>query len=200
MGNLKIPSDWSRDGRFLLYTEVDPKTRSDIWYLPNPGGSGETKPVPLLKTEFDEGEGQLSPDGRWIAYVSDESGQPEVYVRPFPSGPGQSRISSNGGREPRWGRNVRELFYLEGAFGRRKVMAVPLQVTSLQAFQAGAAKVLFEFRSNGAGLNRFSYSSSADGQRFLVSVLASDDQAALNVITNWEKAAASAAREAGEEP
>ena len=98
-GNPKYPSDWSRDGRYLLYTEVDPKTRADLWILPDPLGKSGGTPVPFLRTEFIESQGQFSPDGRWIAYVSDESGQFEVYVRPFPSGAGQ--VESIEQRRPR---------------------------------------------------------------------------------------------------
>jgi hypothetical protein len=97
------PSDWSRDGRYLLYTQIDPKTRADLWILPEPmGKSGGATPIPFLRTEFIESQGQFSPDGRWIAYVSDESGQHEVYVRPFPAGASKWKVSSNGGREPRF--------------------------------------------------------------------------------------------------
>jgi Tol biopolymer transport system component len=106
--HFKFASDWSRDGRYLLFTEVDPKTKGDIRILPDPGGSsGAAKPYPFLHTDADESEAQLSPDGRWIAYVSDESGLPNVYVSPFPSGSGRWKAPGEASGEPRWGATAR---------------------------------------------------------------------------------------------
>jgi eukaryotic-like serine/threonine-protein kinase len=111
----ELPSDWSRNGS-LLYTEVDPKTRADLWVLPDPlTSSGHPAPVKFLVTEFNESMGQFSPDGRWIAYVSDESGQDEVYIRPYPPGPEKVRVSRNRANEPRWRRDGKELFFMEGS-------------------------------------------------------------------------------------
>jgi len=92
----KYPQDWSRDGRFLLYSDNDPKTKLDLWLLPL---SGDRKPIPFLRTEFNEAQGQFSPDGRWIAYRSDKSGRPEIYVRPISesAGEGTEWTISNGG-------------------------------------------------------------------------------------------------------
>ena len=105
------PTDWSSDGQFIVYARMDPTTQWDLWLLPMSGGQ-DRKPVPLLQTEFNEHLGRVSPDGRWIAYVSDESGSNEVYVRPF-RGPGpKRRISANGGSEPKWRGDGKELFYL----------------------------------------------------------------------------------------
>jgi Tol biopolymer transport system component len=192
--NVKTVSDWSRDGRYLIYTENDPKSRGDIWYLPDPlNKSGVRKPVKFQGTEADESQGQLSPDGRWLAYVSDESGRFEVYVRPFPSGPGRWKVSTGQGynREPRWRRDGKELFYLEFTLPTNRLMAVPVQSGPRGDFQAGDPQALFQFRSLGIlpSANAFLYSPGADGQRFLVNVEAGDAEPALNVITNWEKAA-----------
>src|SRR5262249_41085338 len=80
--NIPYSSDWSPDGRFLLYHELNPKTKLDMWVLPDPGGTpGDKKPVPFLQTNFNEYHGAFSPDGKWIAYQSDESGKYEVYVQ-----------------------------------------------------------------------------------------------------------------------
>jgi len=80
----------------LLYTEVDPKTRANLWILADPlGKAGSSTPIPFLKTEFTESEAQFSPDGHWIAYTSDEAGQFEVYVRPYPAAAGEWKISKN---------------------------------------------------------------------------------------------------------
>ena len=106
----KLPTSWSRDGRFLLYTTSDPKTRkSGLWVLPL---EGDKKPFPFLRTEFNNGSGQFSPVGRWVAYVSDESGRNEIYVRTFSPDStaaasdtgGKWLISTNGGSGPRWRR------------------------------------------------------------------------------------------------
>jgi eukaryotic-like serine/threonine-protein kinase len=191
-GNEKYPSDWSRDGRYLLYTEVDPKTRGDLWILPDPSAKpGGEKPVSFLRTEFMESQGQFSPDGRWIAYVSDQSGQFEVYVRPFPAAAGQVRVSSTGGREPRWSRDGKELFYLELVGVMRRLMTVPIRSGSNKVFDVGAPKPLFEFRGIGfiPQSNAFSYSVAGSGQRFLARNEASTAEPTLNVILNWEKAA-----------
>jgi serine/threonine protein kinase len=193
-GNAKTPSDWSRDGRYLIYTETDPKNRGDIWFLPDPlNKSSDRKPVKFQGTEAMESQGQLSPDGRWLAYESTESGEDEVYVRPFPSGPGRWKVSAGRvrSREPRWGRDGKELFYLEAGIPQERLMAVAVQSGPRGDFQAGAPQSLFEFRQIGSTPtnNSFLYSPSADGQRFLVHVQPGDAEPTLNVITNWEKAA-----------
>src|ERR1043166_8336253 len=105
----QAPTDWSSDGRFLLFRRIDPQTGQDLWVV---SIVGDKKPFPFLKTPFDERDGQFSPDGKWIAYQSNESGRFEVYVRPFPD-PGESfQISTNGGSQVRWNKNGREIFYL----------------------------------------------------------------------------------------
>ena len=116
------PTDWSRDGRIVLFNSRDPKSGSDIWALPLDG-----KPFPIVQTAFDEQAAQFAPDGHWIAYQSNESGVAEVYVRPFP-GPGERfAVSIGGGTQVRWGRDGKELFYVarDG-----QLMAVPIQLTS----------------------------------------------------------------------
>ena len=101
--------DWSADGRFLLYDSLDPKRGFDMWALPL---EGERKPFEVVQTDFNEGLGQFSPDGRWIAYQSDKTGRFEIYVRPFP-GPGDDvRVSIDGGAQVRWNPNGKELFYI----------------------------------------------------------------------------------------
>jgi hypothetical protein len=199
--NAKAPSDWSRDGRYLIYTETDPKGRGDIWYLPDPlskdalNKPSVRKPVKFQATEAIESQGQLSPDGRWLAYLSNESGQDEVYVRPFPEGRGRWKVSAGGrgSREPRWRRDSKELFFLEDATSAsgKRLMAVPAKSGPRGDFQAGAPQPLFAFRALGTvpSANVFLYSPSADGQRFLVTVQAGDAEPTLNVISNWEKAA-----------
>ena len=107
----KGPSSWSADGRFIVYQDDHPKTLMDLWVLPL---VGDRKPFPFLQTQFSEAEGALSPDGQWMAYSSDESGQLEVYLRSFPSAENKSQVSTNGGRKPQWRGDGKELFYLDG--------------------------------------------------------------------------------------
>src|SRR5262249_13199831 len=101
-GNVTVPSQWSRDGRFIVYYETNPKTRSDIGVLPMEGDEKDRKPIPFLQTEFAEVMAQLSPDSQWMAYTSNESGRREIYVRPFPRPERQWTISVAGGQAPRW--------------------------------------------------------------------------------------------------
>ena len=187
------PSDWSPDGRFLLYTDADPKNQSDIWILPDPlNASGPRKPIPFLQTPFDESEAQFSPDGHWVAYTSNESGRYEIYLRPFPASSSESgvkwRVSSNGGHQPRWRRDGRELFYLEPALPRLQLMAIPVSPGPRPIAPDAAPKMLFEYRARFyvPQLNTFTYSPSNDGQRFLVSAYADQDvRPTLNVMVNW---------------
>jgi serine/threonine protein kinase len=189
--NLRAPSDWSRDGRFLIYTSTDPKTQADIWYLPDPGKPG-SKPVKFLATDASESQGQLSPDGRWLAYFSNQSGGlGDVFIRPFPSGSGEWKVSVNGGREPRWSRDGKELFYLERFIPKSVLMAVAIHPDASSGLQLGTPDKLFEFQ-NSIGytqqLNLFSYSPHPDGRRFLVMVDANAETApVISVITNWKK-------------
>ena len=134
----ELLSDWSRDGKYLLYITNDPETGYDLWYLErNEDGSG-WKPHPFLQTSFSELTAKFSPDGRYVAYVSNESGQYEVYVQPFPEGGRKVTVSSNGGRKMRWSRDGKELFYVEGE------TLVAVSVSSGSSFSVGSATRLFE--------------------------------------------------------
>jgi Tol biopolymer transport system component len=183
----KYPTSWSRDGRFLLYTAVDPKTREAIWVLPL---EGDRKPFPLLRAEFNEEGGQFSPDGRWIAYSSQESGREEVYVRPFSPGPpaaqsqgGKWQVSASGGYQPRWSGNGKELYYcaLDG-----KLMAV--KATTDPAFLAEAPKVVFQGLSQGSISTLYSWwDLTQDSKRFLfLAPPAQTASAPVTVVLNWE--------------
>ena len=149
--------------------------------------SGDGKRFPVVNSTFEEKDGQFSPDGRWIAYQSNETGQFEIYLRPFP-GPGeQKRVSTNGGAQVRWRRDGRELFYiaLDG-----RLMAVPIRFASDgKAVDLGTPVPLFATRVGGAvsGLDRQQYVVSPDGQRFLMSVVAEDvNPSPITVILNWK--------------
>jgi Tol biopolymer transport system component len=121
--NTKGPTQWSRDGRFLIYSESDPKTKWDIWLLPMDHGA-ERKPIPFLRSQSNEFQGQVSLDGHWIAYTSDESSQNEVYMRAFPASEREWKISIAGGEQPRWSGDGKELFFIspEG-----KMMAIAVK-------------------------------------------------------------------------
>jgi len=164
----KYVNDWSRDGRFLLYEEQSAKEGRDLWVLPM-DGAGERKPASFLSTPFNETMGRFSPDGRWIAYASDESGRYEIYVRPFPppaGGGGKWMVSQGGGVEPRWRRDGKELFYI-GADGQVMVSGVS---ASGAAFQRGVPKPLFKVQI----ISGASWDVSADGTKFLFPIMGSD--------------------------
>src|SRR5262249_15111705 len=154
-GNGKHSSDWSADGRFLIYHELGQKAKYDIWVLPL---FGDRKPLPYLVTEFDESDGAFSPDGKWIAYNSDESGKEEVFGQPIPATGEKWQISRSGGAKPKWRRDGKELFYL-AADGRLR--AVELKVGT--EFQVGLPEPLFE---TGIIDSIMRYAVTADGKRF----------------------------------
>jgi Tol biopolymer transport system component len=181
---ISAPTDWSTDGRFLLYRSDAPNTGSDIWALPM---GGNRKPFPVIQTDFDERDGQFSPDGRWIAYESNESGRFEIYVQPFP-GPGSKwQMSTNGGAQVRWRRDGRELFYI-GLDSR--LMTVPLQVASgSQTLEPGTPVSLFATRIFGGALQgafKQQYVVSPDGQRFLINSLTAATTSPITLILNWK--------------
>jgi Tol biopolymer transport system component len=178
----KFPDDWSRDGKFILYESSDPKTKQDLWVLPM---FGDRKPMPYLQTEFSEAQGRFSPDGRWVVYVSDESGRAEVYVQSFPATGGKWQISSGGGDQPVWRRDGKELFY---AAADRTLMSVDVS-QSASTFQAGVPKPLFGIHIGTSGFTslRNYFLVTADGQRFLVNNSLDDAVSfPVNVILNWD--------------
>jgi hypothetical protein len=156
------PSDWSRDGKFVLFQRQADKTGFDLWMEPQrAGAAGEPqKSFPYLASPFNEGYGMFSPDGHWIAYESDESGRPEVYVQGFPLTNQKVQISTGGGTDAAWSKNG-ELFYLAAD---RNLKAVPYRAT-VTTFEPGAGKVLFPVPGN---VRHRSYAVSGDGSRFLI--------------------------------
>ena len=177
--NGQFPISFSRDGRVLAFYEVHPFTKRDIWVLPL---EGDRTPIPFLVTPANERAPMFSPDGRWLAYVSDESGRDETYVQSYPGPGGKQQISPDGGTEPLWAHTGRELFYRVG----NKVMVVDIEPGS--EFKAGAPRELFE----GAFLMStpvFAYPRwdiSSDGKRFLM-VMSEPAPAPsrLSVVFNW---------------
>jgi Tol biopolymer transport system component len=176
------PLDWSPDEKFLLYGSVSPKTGGDLWILPL---SGDQKPTPYIQTDFSEIQGRFSPNGRWVAYASNESGTFQVYVQSFPTSGGKWQISTNGGGQPQWRHDGKELFFLGPD---RKLMAVEVNSAG-STFEAGVPKPLFETRTitifPGFGGASY-YAASGDGQRFLVSTLVGESvPTPLTVVLNW---------------
>jgi eukaryotic-like serine/threonine-protein kinase len=184
-GEVMLPTNWSHDGRFLLYYTANvPKTGADLWVLPL---DGDRKPVPLLRTEFNEGLGAFSPDGRWVAYVSDESGRNEIYVRPFvasgPSGPslgeGKWQVSKDGGNNPRWRADGKEIIFIFNL----AVMSVDVNGGGA-GFQMGTPQHLFKASANNG------WDVTGDGKRFMMIVAPNQGvQAAptpITVVLNWQ--------------
>jgi Tol biopolymer transport system component len=188
-GEIKFPTSWSHDGRFLLYnTFLVPQTGSDLWVLPL---EGDRKPVLLLGTNFNEGNGTFSPDGRWVAYASNESGRNEVYVRPFvasgtsakgggPSlGEGKWQVSKDGGTNPSWRADGKEIVF---SF-RLAILSVDVSGSGA-AFQMGTPKQLFTAPANNG------WDVTGDGKRFMMIVPPNQGQQTaptpITVVLNWQ--------------
>jgi serine/threonine protein kinase len=179
-GRWVAPRSWSTDGRELLYESVDPETGFDLWAMPL---SGDRRPAPYVQTRFNEGNAAFAPGGKWVAYVSDKSGQNEVYVRPFAEPGAELKVSSGttmcpqGGcvPPPRWRADGRELFYISGDW---KLMSVPINASP--ELQAGAARALFALPEGAE------FDVNSDGQRFLLNMpVQSVGSAPLSVVLNW---------------
>ncbi|MGI8991387.1 MAG: protein kinase domain-containing protein [Bryobacteraceae bacterium] len=172
------PSHWSRDGKWLLFSQqgAPGSSGNDLWVIPL---SGDRKPYPILKTRFDESEGRFSPDGRWISFTSDQTGKAEVYVEAFPIADGRKwQVSVNGGRAARWGADARELFYRSGAV----FYAVSVNGAGASLL-TGSPKTLFEAPAG----NIANYYPSADGQRLLLDE-EEEDMQPVELVLNWETA------------
>lgn len=168
--------DWSSDGKFIVFEGSDSQTGSNLWVLPL---FGDMKPYVVLQTQFNETHGRLSPDTRWLAYVSNESGRNEVYVQSFPPSGGKWQLSTTGGAQPHWRADGKELFYMTPD---RKLMAV--DVNSQQSFGVGAPKLLFQTTvARYEAPNR--YAVSRDGQRFLVNSAVEEVSHTMTVVLNW---------------
>jgi Tol biopolymer transport system component len=169
----QVPSSLSPDGQVLIFNQLDPTTNYDLWVLPL---TGDRKPRPFLQTPRNEWFSDLSPDGHWLAYTSDESGQNEIYIRPFPTGGAKWQISIEGGIRPSWTRNG-ELVYPNGD----KMMAV--SIATQPTVSVGTPRLLFERHYEGA----LNYDVTADGQRFLMLKSSEQDQKATQIVVvqNW---------------
>jgi Tol biopolymer transport system component len=173
------PTDWSEDGRFIAYTRIGAfPTTAGIWVVPL---FGDRKPFSFADTGSIETSGVFSPDGRWIAYASNEAGQLDIYVQPFPGGGGKYAISRGGGCQPVWRADGKELFYLGGD---GSLMAVPIDAT--REFVAGVPQALFPTSVRPVAFSTDQvYSVTKDGKRFLINARSSQSSAPLIVIVNW---------------
>jgi Tol biopolymer transport system component len=170
------PTDWSRDGKYIIEDVLDPKTKYDIWLLPR---FGDHKSFPYLQSEVNEDHGKLSPSGLWLAYSSDETKQLEIYVQAFPKPSGKRKISTNGGSRPVWSRDGKQLFFFDR--NNRTIMAV--DVNSGPNFQAGAPHALFDARQAGTG----SWFDVGKDGRFLIPVQPEEPGTrSITVVLNWE--------------
>ena len=169
----RFPISWSPDGSTLAFAETQPAGDRDIFLVRD----GEV--TTLLSTSFHELSPMFSPNGRYVAYVSDESGRAEVYVRPHPEGDQKWSISTDGGQEPRWSRDGRELFYRNGY----KMMVVPVETGS--SFRVRRPSLLFDAPYFIDGAGHPAYDVSLDAQRFLMIQDTEDERTQLNVVFNW---------------
>jgi Tol biopolymer transport system component len=170
----ELPYGWSRDEKYLVYVSST-GGNSDLWYLKRTGDGGDFESEPFLATPFAETEPNLSPNGDLLAYCSDHSGKEEVYVRPFPSGAGQTQVSTLGGCQPRWSRDGKQLFYVEGD------NLVEVEVGVGPRFVVGESRTLFSSRNLRRG-----YDVSADGRFLMVDPVESPNAApAILVVENW---------------
>jgi Tol biopolymer transport system component len=185
-----VPYAWAPGGQGIVVGVSNEKTGQDLSLVPF---TGDHQPVPLVRSAFTDMHGQVSPNGKWLAYWSLETGRAEVYVQPFPSGPGKWPISTNGGQSPRWRADGREIFYLSviagGAGGR--MVAVDVN-DSGSTLKVGAAKDLFDtgYVNLPAGHPYHPYAVSPDGQRFLIPRASGGDLANIAtpivVVLNWQ--------------
>jgi Tol biopolymer transport system component len=171
------PTDWSSDGEYIAYTESlnDPLTGQNIWFLPM---TGDRKPIPFLRTRFNEARARFSPNRHWVVYKSDESGRKEVYVRAFDGSGEKTRISIDGGTRPCWRRDGAELFYLSGD---NQLMAVP--VRTVATFWAGAPVPLFRIDAPGWNGYGNAFDAAPEGDRFLIQTGATS--LPFTVVRNW---------------
>ena len=169
---------WSPDGRYMVYERSSGPTGAAVWALPL---SGDKKPFPVAQAQSPQNSifsARISPDGRWLAYTSNDSGRAEVYVAPFPGGGGRWQITTNGGDAVAWRRDGKELYY----WGLDQMLTAVAVNTQGAEFQVGAARPLFRLSSPALGM---AYDVTPDGQRFLVNYLPEDTATPLTLIVNW---------------
>ena len=186
------PTSWSADGNIVLYNVVDPKTGPDIWALPL---TGDRQPFPVLQTSFSEVHPQISPNGKLLAYASNETGRSEIYLQTFPPGRGKWQISSGGGQFARWRRDGKELFFLDSLyFGN--IVSASINATA-DKVEFSPPRVLFASRYIYASFNHTgawnAFAVSPDGQRFLIprsdpGLVGALTNTPINIVLNWTAA------------
>jgi Tol biopolymer transport system component len=182
----KRPHDWSPDGRFVLF-----EASNDVWVLPM---TGDKNPFPFLSTRFLERQPQLSPNGQWVAFTSDESGAPEVYVREFREGGKRWKVSTRGGFDPKWRRDGKELFYLEpgpptGTSHVAESSLMAVTVSARPVFEAGPPQACFRVRVPSQWMeNIWTYAVNDEGKRFLFSKVTDVKPSLITVELNWREA------------
>jgi Tol biopolymer transport system component len=169
----ELPADWSPDGTSIVYQEG---ARGALWQL---ALSGDRKPVPLLQNNFNNGNARFSPDGRWLAYQSDESGRMEIYTQPLTTPGERVRISINGGIQPHWRRDGKELFYLDAD---HRITAIELRRDDVN-LEPGSPSMLFSIDPSADW-----YDVASDGQRFLVPLPVAGPASSMTVVLNWPAA------------
>ena len=173
-------SDWSLDGKYLLYTINGPNDPLDVWYLERKQDDGGFDAMPFVQTPFRETRPRFSPDGRFVAYVSNKSGRNEIYVRTFPNRDDDRQISANGGTRPLWSRDGKELFYVQGD------TLMTTAVSTEPAFATGTTTPMFRHESLGSG--GAGYDVRADGQRFVVAETVESEEKEpprIHIVQNW---------------
>ena len=175
-----FPEDWSRDGRWLVYNSFGPNAATDLWAF----NFADQKSRPILEEPSHQLQARVSPDGRWLAYTSDESGVWEVYVRPFPEGKNKRLVSTGGGSQPQWRGDGKELFYVAAD---NRLVAVP--IVGISTFEVGVSQPLFTTRIPAVLPPwRTNYAVSSDGQRFLVNSVAQEvAPAPITIAVNWQE-------------
>jgi Tol biopolymer transport system component len=173
---LGSPKSWSGGGNLLAYTVDTRSTRTDIWVRAMDGSS---PPIPFLATEYNEDNPSISPDGKWIAYTSDETGTPEVFIRPYPVSGVAWQVSAGGGGNPLWSRDGRELLFTSGT----KLISVP--ITTRPALQVGAPVEISD-----GGISTFrsrDFDVAPDGRFVTVRHASGAGQNEMRVLLNWDK-------------
>jgi hypothetical protein len=189
IGENPVAQTWSADGKFLVYSAFDATTHMDLWLLPM---FGERTPAPLVRTKFNELQAQISPDGRWLAYVSAESGREEVYVQRFPTPAARWRVSTNGGADPRWRPDGKELFYIAED---RQLMSVEVEAGA--TFDYAAATPLFDTGVAPHWYNaRNLYDVSRDGRFLFMTPVEDDRSSPFTIVIHWTHMLAAPSRSA----
>jgi Tol biopolymer transport system component len=178
---VKIPVDWSDDGRLILYTNLGETGGFDLWTLPISSDGKPGQAEPLLNTPYTEIQGQFSPDGKWIAYVSDEGGTNNVWIESVPVSGTKFPISTAGGYQPRWGRDGKELYFVSF---KKEMMAVDINVKD-GAINQGVPRRLFSTDFDSPFTQRNNYDVTPDGQRFLLNTPSAFSTTSVTVVVNW---------------